>query len=77
MVVRRSVIFNLLFILYLVFIHHWIYLLAELLVHLDVERIFYGINDGYKRMLKMTMNKISNPESIRDEPNFYKFMQVH
>ena len=37
----------------------------------------YVINDIYKQMIKLAMENILNIELIRDDPNFFKFMQVH
>ena len=36
-----------------------------------------GLNARDKWMLKLEMANISNPELIFDNPNFYKFAQVH
>ena len=36
-----------------------------------------GLHCKDKRMLKLEISKLLHTELIRDDPNFFKFMQVH
>ena len=45
--------------------------------HGHEKYVFDGLNAIEKQMLKLAMVKLLNPESIRDDLNIFKFMQVH
>ena len=42
-----------------------------------VKYVIGGLNDRDNRMIKLATPKLLNPELIRDEPMFFKFIQVH
>ena len=78
MIDQSSISVHLILIFYHILLYNFIIIIdREVGAPVHGKYCFGGLNAKYKRTLKLAMEKLVNPELIKDDQFLSKFVQVH